>query len=314
MAIPFVRELSAQCDVHWLIRKRHLYLPRLFPEVQFTPIEVNPRRKRPLGANVITRLRRERFDALLDLSHWPEISAMVEALDSIPVRAIAYDPAQDELLGISCTPERLYGPFNHLERVRANAHQLERWCQLANAALGVSLSPTWDLPPPVKIASPLRLFVHPHSQNPSKKWETRKFHELIGEVARRTPVHCEINAGLPRDWWASFDLLRRLRREPDVSARVVPYGASFHSLTASLKAAHLALGTDSGPLHLASLLGTPTVVLFGKFPARQFGPLWRSRWITPRREGGDACEVEPAHVVPVIADLLSKEYGVAAVG
>ena len=48
------------------------------------------------------------------------------------------------------------------------------------------------------------------------------------------------------------------------------------TLAALLGRARLVLGADSGPLHLAAALGTPTLRLYGPTDPRRFGP-----WGTP---------------------------------
>jgi len=47
---------------------------------------------------------------------------------------------------------------------------------------------------------------------------------------------------------------------------------TFAQLAALLRCCQLALGSDSGPLHLASAVGTPTVHLFGPASPGKFGP------------------------------------------
>jgi ADP-heptose:LPS heptosyltransferase len=49
-------------------------------------------------------------------------------------------------------------------------------------------------------------------------------------------------------------------------------------LAALFAHADLALGPDSGPLHLAAAVGTPTVRLFGPASVEEFGP-WGDRQI-----------------------------------
>ena len=54
--------------------------------------------------------------------------------------------------------------------------------------------------------------------------------------------------------------------------------ATVGQLAALLQRAQLALGVDSGPLHLAVAQGTPTIHIFGPTDPRIFGP-----WGMPQR-------------------------------
>jgi ADP-heptose:LPS heptosyltransferase len=47
------------------------------------------------------------------------------------------------------------------------------------------------------------------------------------------------------------------------AARLAPPTSGFEDLAASLEAARLFVGGDSGPLHVASLVGTPVVQILG---------------------------------------------------
>ncbi|MBI2104134.1 MAG: glycosyltransferase family 9 protein [Candidatus Omnitrophica bacterium] len=113
------------------------------------------------------------------------------------------------------------------------------------------------------------LAVHPWTSNPVKRWASARYGELVRAMAQRLPV--VVIGGPEAVGWA-----------PDVAPagqpRVVNLvgGLSLSELAELLRAARLLVSNDSGPVHLAAAVGTPTVVLFGgSSPAagpRRWGP------------------------------------------
>src|SRR5258708_4724514 len=98
MTLPVVVALQQHCEVHWLVRKAYAGIPRLFPSVRCRLLPVAPRQR--FSDAVVSRLRHERYAAVLDFSHWPMVADLVRRLPDIPIRAITHDPEQDALLGI----------------------------------------------------------------------------------------------------------------------------------------------------------------------------------------------------------------------
>ena len=114
--------------------------------------------------------------------------------------------------------------------------------------------------------------IHPGSGAAIKLWEAEKWREIarwLADVGVRVLV-----TGGPNE----TDLTRTVA---DVSSgQVVDLGGStsFATLAALLARADVALGPDSGPLHLAVAVDTPTVHLFGPSDPVLFGP-----WGDPAR-------------------------------
>src|SRR5262245_23848256 len=86
MALPIVAGLARQAEVSWLVRSVYAPVVRHFPSVKARVIpfdfRLGPMRTSPEGG-LIDRLQQQRFDALLDLCHWPETSCLVRHLDGI---------------------------------------------------------------------------------------------------------------------------------------------------------------------------------------------------------------------------------------
>ena len=113
------------------------------------------------------------------------------------------------------------------------------------------------------------LVVHPWTSNPVKRWPSARYRELVRVMAQRLPV--VVVGGPEAAGWAS-DVI------PSGQPRVVNLvgGLSLSELAELLRGARLLVSNDSGPVHLAAAVGTPTLVLFGTpDPAagqRRWGP------------------------------------------
>jgi ADP-heptose:LPS heptosyltransferase len=57
-------------------------------------------------------------------------------------------------------------------------------------------------------------------------------------------------------------------------------------------------------MHFAALLGVPTLVIYGRYPAAEFGPLWRSVAVSPPRPGMDADAVSVDAAASALAGLV----------
>jgi ADP-heptose:LPS heptosyltransferase len=114
--------------------------------------------------------------------------------------------------------------------------------------------------------------VHPGSGAAVKLWEPEKWRELIGRLSQ-AGARVLITGG-PDE----VDLTRSVAAI--AAGGVVDLGGqtSFSELAALLHRADIVLGPDSGPLHLAVAVGTPTVHLYGPADPALFGP-----WGDPAR-------------------------------
>ncbi len=291
MTLPVVQSLNRACEVHWLIREGHDKILDAFPSISCRTVRVNPSKEIWFEKALPEQLSEAKYDALLDFSHWPEVSHLTSQLTEIPIRAITYDPELDKLLRISVNEKTLYAPFNRKVPVETSLHQVAKMQHLIHDALGLDIVPEWQLPPARVPESRLSIFVHPHSDRPEKRWPLERFHELLVKMSYRRHLGVFLNTGRAHEAQATMELQSALS-ESGIDAELVAFDPSFQAMIGNLRRCHLALGTDSGPLHLASLLGVPTTVIFGRYPACQFRPLYRNRAVSPPRE-------QPASVISV---------------
>ncbi len=94
---------------------------------------------------------------------------------------------------------------------------------------------------------------------PGTSWETKKWHflrwkELIAKIQRN-------KLGIPLIFWGNqeeFSVARALAE----SNAILWQGGGLKALMASLYLASVAVGPDTGPIHMASLIGVPTVSIY----------------------------------------------------
>jgi len=178
-----------------------------------------------------------------------------------------------------------------------------RWCRLL-AAYGVPADPT-DLAvtaPPAPVPVPDgAVVVHPGAAYPARRWPPQRWAEVVR--ALRRDGHPVLLTGGPGE-----------RNLVDVIAEGAGVPGS-HRLTALdliglvgvVGAGRLLLAPDTGVAHVATAVGTPSVLLFGPSEPAVWGPppgpphrvLWAGRSGDPHAATTDAglLEISPAEVI-----------------
>jgi heptosyltransferase-2/heptosyltransferase-3 len=246
-----------------------------FPFPGFTRSEGESLRDRyePLLA-LASRLRRERFDAALVLrpDHW--WGAWAAALAGVPIRVGARTAATEGFLTHSL-------PLVDGEHTTATALRLAGGLL---DAVGVSLPWTAEAPSYPITADGRRtaadwlsanlgrrksfVVVHPGAGKELKSWPARRWAALCDRLAAQSTV---VLSGAP----VESDLLGAIQSQ----SRQPPFIAldlSWDALAALYARARVVVGMDSGPLHLASAVGTPGVRVYGPTDSRIYGPVGRA--------------------------------------
>jgi ADP-heptose:LPS heptosyltransferase len=111
-----------------------------------------------------------------------------------------------------------------------------------------------------------RLVLHPGSGWPLKNWPPPRWRQVAAELARAFRTRPIIAGTL-----AEQALIREVAKRAtaiDLAGRL-----SLGALAAVHRRARLVIATDSGALHLAAVMGTPVVGLFGPGDPTLFAPL-----------------------------------------
>jgi len=210
---------------------------------------------------------------ILRPDHW--WGAMVARLAGIPNR-IGYDKGE-------------VGPFlteaiehQHQHAVLQSLRLVEAWTGKVAAANAVYRFPLnsfdqlyidgyleeWGIKQEQRI-----ICIHAGSGTWVKQWQESHWAQVADTLAEQLDSRIVFTGGdheLP--------LARRIARQMEQAACIIAGETQVGQLAALFKRAQVVLGPDSGPLHLAAAVGTPTVTLYGPADPTEFGP-----WGNPQK-------------------------------
>ncbi len=265
LAVPFLRAAARRARVTLLAKAQaEPLLARFCPEVELVPFLA------PWTA----------FTDKYALARWPwlGLAGLVRGLRHRRFAAAVSarpDPRDHALLALAGAALRAGFPragsrallTDPLPRP-GDPHRAAHWQALA-ARFG------WEPEPPTPpTRRGRRVVLHPGAARPVREWPRERFDEL----ARR----------LAADGW-DVDL-------------VEPAGQDLAGLLGRLDRADRFIGNDSGPGHLAALLGVPTFTVFGPQLPALFAPRHpRAAWIEgapcPHKPCFDACRFPEPHCI-----------------
>ena len=246
------------CD--WLVEETYADLPAWHPAVRHViPVAMRGWRRPPwlqhlpAIASFVRRLRRERYDLVLDAQGLLK-SAVLARLARGHRAGPSADSAREPLAA------RLYDQTITLP---AGGHAIDRNRSLFAAALH------YDLPEPLDYGlrlpgagewedpagDPYMVFI-PGTTWPSKRWPARHWRDLA-QAATAAGWRVRVVSGTPAEGEAARAICEGL---PDAEA---PAAMSIPELARVLHGARAVVSVDSGPGHLAAAVGTPGVSIYG---------------------------------------------------
>lgn len=110
-----------------------------------------------------------------------------------------------------------------------------------------------------------RVAIHPGGHYPSQRWPAERFAELVTGLTGQIGAACIVVAGADEQ-----DLVERICAATPDALSTGPL--SVREMMAVFSACDLFVGNNSGPLHVASALGLPTVSLMGPTDPLRFSP------------------------------------------
>jgi lipopolysaccharide heptosyltransferase I len=254
--------------VDFLVEDRFASLLEQHPQLE--RVHTVPRRRRLAVVPALLRLRRERYDIVLDLH-----GILKSALQVVFSRA-------RRKLGFTSGGAREGAWHAYHEAVPLPVplpHRADRGFHLL-AALGLPAEPC---PPQLAAAEPPAellhgvprplVLLHPGTSAFAafKRWPIERFTELAARLRRRGHG-VAVSFGPGED-----DLAAAIASGADGVRCVAGKELGLRGLAGVLRCADVVVAADTGPLHLAGAVGTACVALFGPKDVARYGPRHHGR-------------------------------------
>ncbi|MGD0336649.1 MAG: lipopolysaccharide heptosyltransferase II [Candidatus Omnitrophota bacterium] len=116
------------------------------------------------------------------------------------------------------------------------------------------------------------LAIHPGASCPSKIWPCERFAEVADKLVEKYGFKVLVVAG-PKDIRLAESVIKNMHH-PSIN---LAGKSSVSQLASILKRCRLFISNDSGPVHIATAVGTPVIAIFGRSQAglspKRWGPL-----------------------------------------
>ena len=213
---------------------------------------------------------------------------------------LAAEPRQ--LLAFACDEVPHDGP-----RWRRGEHEVNRWCRLltesgipADASRLDLPAPPWPAPAGTEGAT----LIHPGAASAARCWPAARW-AAVARAEREAGRRVVVTGSA-----AERPLAETVARRAGLPAAAVLAGRTdLRALAAAVASAARLFSGDTGIAHLATALGTPSVVLFGPTPPAEWGPPpERRRHVVLHRGGrGDphADAPDPGLLAITVGDVLA---------
>lgn len=171
-------------------------------------------------------------------------------------------------------------PFERLHAVQQNLRLVEKWCgPIADDDVMFHFD-VYDQER-IEVTSFLRknnvqvgqqiFCIHPGSGTRVKQWQNERWAQVADTLVEQFDAHV-IFTGSDNER-VMIDQIRNMMKQPSISSAGE---LKINQLGALYERSLVVVGCDSGPLHLAAAVDTPTVTLFGPADPQEFQP-WGSR-------------------------------------
>lgn len=216
---------------------------------------------------IIARIRREQFTVAIDYQGlWK--SAALPLFGGIPRR-----------IGFSSQTIREWGvPILYTDRVRCQTtHIAEQNGELSQRAGASTTVAPFTLQVSAQDDAAVRellrgvgveryVLLSPGGGWRSKCWPPERFGQLAQQIGNALNLRCVLNYG------PGEDQLVEAVKAASGDAEPIAYCGSVEKLMALARNAECIVGGDTGPLHLAVALGTPSVSVYGPTDPQRNGP------------------------------------------
>jgi heptosyltransferase I len=266
-----------ECRITWIIgRIESKLMAPLLPEVELLPVD-----KRKFFAE-FARLRRalraRRFDVLLHM----QLSLRASLLSTLvrsPLK-LGFDRARAHELQWLFTNRRI--------APRRREHVLDGFMGFADALGITNHPPVWNVPLPgeaLRYAESVipdsrpTLLISPCSSHPQRNWRAEYYAQVADHAARRWHMRVVLCGGPSASERAMGERIGALtEHEPvnQIGRDTLP------QMLALLRASSVLLTPDSGPAHMAAMVGTRVIGLYAPTNPARSGPYLSREWCVDR--------------------------------
>jgi heptosyltransferase I len=274
--VPLLRTLQAawpRTRFSWVIGKLEAKLMSLIPEVELITVD------KGAGLAAFRRLRQDMqrrgaFDLLLHLQLSIRASAAA-ALIPAPIK-LGFDRARAREMQFLFTNRRI--------APRTREHVLDSFLGFADA-LGVTQRRiAWDIPPTPELLAYGRehipdaqptLVISACSSHAARNWLPERYAAVADHAVRRHGMRV-ILCGGPNT--LELEMARAIVKHATVPLVDLVGKDTLPQLLAVIGRATALLTPDSGPAHMATMVGTPVIGLFAATNPARSGPYLSRRW------------------------------------
>ena len=277
--VPIVRTLQRawpDTAITWVIGHSEARLMSLLPGVEFITIDKRSLRRSALLLH--RTLRGRRFDVLLHMQ-----LALRASLYSTLIRArvrVGFDRARARELQWLFTNRRI--------AARTNEHVLDSFFGFTEALGITERHLEWRLPIPAAAVEWARqqipdgtrtLIVSACSSHRARNWRAERYAAVIDRAVRKHGLTVLLCGG-PSDYERA--MAAQIERAATVPIRNIVGTDTLPQLLALLARATVLLTPDSGPAHMATMVGAPVIALHATSRSARSGPYLSRRWCVDR--------------------------------
>jgi heptosyltransferase I len=279
--VPVLRTLQAAWPAtrfSWVIGRVEARLMSLLPDIEFIVIDKRRADKRSAARQLREQLRGRRFDLLLHMQLALRASLLAARIPA--ARKIGFDRARARELQWLFTDTRI--------AAREREHVLDSLFGFAVAAGITRRELRWDLPLPEAARDYARrlipagvatLIVSPCSSHPARNWLAERYAAVIGHAVQRLGLQVILCGGRSAAELAMGAAIERATQAPllnQIGKDTLP------ELLALLARGSALLAPDSGPVHMATMVGTPVLGLYAATNPARSGPYLSRQWCVDR--------------------------------
>ena len=273
--VPMIRTLQhawPQVKITWLIGRAEARLMKLMPEIEF--IELDKRRSLPEYLRLRRLLAHRRFDLLLQ-AHVSLRASLLSLLVRAPVK-LGFDRARAREMQWLFTNCKI--------APRSREHVLDSYWGFTDALGITERRLEWNLPLPddareyAQRVIPDRqptLLISPCSSHSARNWRAAHYAQVADHAVQRWGMRVVLCGGpspLEREMGDAIIAEAHAPLVNQIGKDTLP------QMLALLGRATLLLSPDSGPAHMATMVGTPVIGLYAATNPRRSGPYLSLRW------------------------------------